>query len=78
MNSLEEINSLDQVADYLHITPDALARLKNAGKIGYLKIGRTVTFPRAAVEAYVLANTVEAALPPNPWGLAVPPHRGAL
>ena len=67
---LEEVNTLDEAAAYLKITPAALRRLTTgpAPKIGFLKSGRALTFPRAAVEAYIEAHTVSAA-PPNPFGL---------
>lgn len=68
MTTLDEINTVDQVADYLHIPPAKVTRLKGEGKIGYLKMGKSVMYPRAAVEAFVVANTVEA-LPANPHGL---------
>lgn len=68
MSALEDINSAEQTADYLKISVDALKRLAYQKKIGSLKQGRTLTFPRAVVEAYVEAN-VSPATPANPFGL---------
>ena len=70
MSALEEVNTLEEAAAFLKITPAALRRLTTgpSPKIGFLKSGRALTFPRAAVEAYVEAHTVNAA-PPNPFGL---------
>lgn len=70
MTELSDISSLDQAADYLKIDPVKLKRLAYQRKIAYLKQGTQYTFPRAAIEAYVLANTVHIPTPPpNPWGL---------
>lgn len=66
--TLDDVSTLDETATYLRITPATLARLARAQKIGSIKQGRTRTFPRAAVEAYVVENT-ETVLPPNPHGL---------
>ena len=66
--SLADISSLDETAAYLCITPKALLALHRNRKIGSLKQGHAVTFPRASVEAYVALNTVAAA-PANPHGL---------
>lgn len=70
MTSLEDVNTLDEAAAYLKITPAALRRLTTGPtpKIGFLKSGRALTFPREAVEAYVEAHTVKAT-PGNPFGL---------
>lgn len=70
MRILEDINTVREPAAFLRITPEALRRLTigPAPKIGFLKSGRALTFPRAAVEAYIEAQTVNAA-PANPFGL---------
>lgn len=70
MAELDDISSLEQAAEYLKIDPVKLKRLAYQRKIAYLKQGTQYTFPRAAIEAYVLANTVAIPpSPPNPWGL---------
>ena len=70
MSELEDISTLEQAAAYLKIEPTKLRRLVHQRKIAVLKQGHTLTFPRSALEAYVLANTTNLpATPPNPWGL---------
>lgn len=66
--NLDDVSTLNEAAAYLKVSPKALANLARAGKIGSLKQGRERTFPRAVIDAYVTANTVEAT-PPNPHGL---------
>ena len=70
MTTLKDISTLEEAAAYLRIAPQALRRLTfgPTPKIGFLKQGRILTFPRAAIEAYVEANMTLAA-PPNPHGL---------
>lgn len=65
---LDDVNSLQEAADYLRITPEALVRLARSQKIGAMKQGRSWTFPRAAIEDYVTAHTTPAR-PANPHGL---------
>lgn len=62
-----EILSADEAAAYLRITPAALTRLSRQGRIGYVKSGRTRTYPLAALRAYVTAHTVQPV--ENPYGL---------
>ncbi|PXA71859.1 helix-turn-helix domain-containing protein [Cryobacterium arcticum] len=68
MIDLDDINTAEQAAAYLKIEPSKLRRLVYQQKIGYLRSGRTLTFPRAAIEAYVETYQT-AALPGNPYGL---------
>lgn len=68
MTALEDVNSLDQTAAYLKVTPKVLGNMARARKIGSLKQGMVRVFPRAVIEAYVEANTIPAT-PPNPHGL---------
>jgi excisionase family DNA binding protein len=65
---LDDINTLEQTAEYLKLTEYQVKQLAYKGKLGYIKAGRTRTFPREAIEAYVTQNTV-APKPPNPHGL---------
>jgi len=69
MTSLEDINSLEQTAAYLRITPNVLVNMARQGKIGSLKIGRTWTFPLIEIEAFVTAQTVRARSHTDPHGL---------
>lgn len=68
--SLEDVNTLEEAAAHLRITTDALRRLTTGPtpKIGFLKSGRELTFPREVIEAYIEAHTVKAS-PGNPFGL---------
>jgi excisionase family DNA binding protein len=68
VNTLEDINTLEETAEYLKIKPEKLRRLVNQKRIACLKQGNCLTFPRAAILAYVKAHTI-AATPPNPHGL---------
>lgn len=68
MTSLPEIATLAEVAEYLRIDERRLRALVNSNEIGHMKLGRTITFPRSAVEEYVAKHTTPAR-PSNPWGL---------
>jgi excisionase family DNA binding protein len=65
---LDAINSIEETAAFLKLTEYQVKQLAYNGKLGYIKSGRTRTFPREAIEAYVEANKV-APTPPNPHGL---------
>jgi excisionase family DNA binding protein len=68
VSHLDDVNSIEQTSAYLKIEESQLRRLVHAQKIGCLRSGRTLTFPRAAIEAYV-EKYQTAALPGNPNGL---------
>jgi excisionase family DNA binding protein len=65
---LEDVNSLAATAEYLGISETVLRRLARDRKIGFLRIGRSYTFPREVIATYVEGNTI-ALMPPNPHGL---------
>jgi excisionase family DNA binding protein len=65
---LEDINTLEQTAEYLKLTEYQVKQLAYKGKLGYIKAGNTRTFPREAIEAYVRDNIVPPK-PSNPHGL---------
>jgi len=65
---LDDVNSLEQTMAFLKIAEPQLRRLVAAHKIGCLRSGRTVTFPREAIEAYV-EKYQTAAIAPNLNGL---------
>lgn len=71
MTNLADINSLEETAEYLRIEVPILRRLTvgPTPKISFLRIGRTLTFTREGIEAYVEANITKAA-PPHPFGLS--------
>lgn len=68
MSALDDVNTLSQAAAYLKKPEPKVRRLALDGKLGYLKTGRDLTFPRAALEAFVADNTT-LPLPPNKHGL---------
>ena len=65
---LEDVNSLAAAAEYLGISDTVLRRLARDRKIGFLRIGRSYTFPREVIVTYVEGNTIKQ-MPPNPHGL---------
>ena len=69
MRTLEDVNSLEEAAGYLCMTPAKLTRLRYNKKIGFSKEGNLVTFTREVILAYVKTNTTAAA-PANPHGLS--------
>ena len=68
MSALDEISTLEQAASFLKVNEAKLRRLVNARKIAVLKQGHTLTFPRAALEAYVEKYTTPVTAP-EPWGM---------
>lgn len=71
MSHLDEVSSLEEAAAYLKMEPTKLRRLAVQRKVGCIRAGRQVLFPRAAIEAYVKENTVEAApLSVNRYGIS--------
>ena len=67
MEELRAVNSLEATAAYLGVTTNVLANMARRGKIGSLKIGRTVTFPKQVIDQYSQDHRRPAA-PPSPWG----------
>lgn len=60
----------EQAAEYLGgapITATTVKALARKKQIGHIKVGRTVVFPTAALDAYIEAHTVQPV--ENPWGL---------
>lgn len=68
MTHLSDVNSLDETAAYLRLTPAKLRALARTKRIGSLKEGRTWLFTREVITKYLADNTREQAAP-NPWGL---------
>jgi len=64
----EPVYTTDEAAKKLRITPLVLRRLARDKRIGYLRTGRTYTFPASALSEYIAGNTVKQS-PPNPMGL---------
>ena len=68
MSELQDVNSLEETADYLGVSVTVLRRMARDHKIGFLRIGRSYVFPREVIRAYVEGNTIKQS-PPNPHGL---------
>lgn len=63
-----DVSSLEEAADYLRLTERKVRELVNTHKLGAVKVGRELTFPRAALEQFLSENT-SAVVPPNAFGL---------
>ena len=68
MSELHDVNSLQETADYLRLSPAKLKDMARSKRIGSLREGRTWLFPREVIKTYLADNTTEQA-GPNPWGL---------
>jgi excisionase family DNA binding protein len=65
----EPVYTTDEAAEKLGgISTTVLRRMARDRKIGYLRTGRTYTFPASAISAYIAGNTVKQQAP-NPHGL---------
>lgn len=69
MPETPEVLDLAEAVAYLRIDEKRLRSMVAKHRIGHIKLGHTITFPRAALEAWVAENTT-AALGPNPYGLS--------
>jgi excisionase family DNA binding protein len=80
---MENLLTMEEVAERLHTTPRHVRRLVSARRIAFRKLGRYVRFHPADVDEYIAANRVEvtaigralgpvARIPPNP---VTPPRR---
>lgn len=67
--TLNDVNTLEETADYLRIKPDLLARLARRKEIASLKQGLHLTFTREGIEEYKKTHETPA-LAPNPFGLS--------
>lgn len=65
---LDDVNTVEQAAAYLKVTPPTVRGLASKKRIGHLKTGRVLTFTREALEEYVRLHQV-APVAPNPFGL---------
>jgi excisionase family DNA binding protein len=61
---MENLLSMEEVAERLNTTPRHVRRLVSARRIAYRKLGRYVRFHPADVDEYIEANRVEAG---GPW-----------
>jgi excisionase family DNA binding protein len=56
---MENLLTMEEVAQRLHTTPRHVRRLVSARRIAYRKLGRYVRFHPADVDEYIAANRVE-------------------
>lgn len=64
------MNTADQAAEYLKLTPEKLKRLARAREIGHVKAGRSYLFSREAIQEWVRRNSREPKPEiSNPYGL---------
>jgi excisionase family DNA binding protein len=57
---MENLLTMEEVAERLNTTPRHVRRLVSARRIAYRKLGRYVRFHPADVDEYIAANRVEA------------------
>ncbi|WIB25860.1 helix-turn-helix domain-containing protein [Curtobacterium sp. MCSS17_015] len=70
MSNLQDMNTADEAAEYLRLTPDKLKRMARSKQIGHIRVGRDYIFPRDAIELWKTNNTVEPLPTTNPWGIS--------
>lgn len=68
MEEPERVYTAEEAAEHLKVTPLVLKRMARNKTIGYLRIGRTYTFPASVIREFQAGNTVKQSAP-NPWGL---------
>jgi excisionase family DNA binding protein len=68
MSQLEDINTIEEVAEYLRLQPRKVADMARQKRIGSVKEGLVVTITREDVLEYLSSNR-RAPLPANPFGL---------
>jgi excisionase family DNA binding protein len=64
----EKVFSLDEAADWLGVSANVLKKYAREHRIGYVRTGRTYSFPASVITEYLTGNTVKQSAP-NPWGL---------
>lgn len=64
----EPVYTTDEAAKRLRVSTNVLKRLAREHRIGYVRTGRTYTFPASVITEYLTGNTVKQSAP-NPWGL---------
>jgi excisionase family DNA binding protein len=70
MSDLQDMNTADEAADYLRLTPNKLKQMARSKQIGHIRAGRDYIFPRSAIEAWKTENTVDPLPTSNPWGIS--------
>jgi excisionase family DNA binding protein len=57
---LDDMNTTEQAAEYLKLTPEKLKRLARAREIGHIRAGRAYLFSREAIQDWVRRNSRDA------------------
>lgn len=70
MSDLQDMNTADEAADYLRLTPDKLKAMARAKQIGHIRNGRSYIFPRESIERWKTEHTIEPLPTTNPWGIS--------
>ena len=70
MSDLQDMNTADEAADYLRLTPDKVKRMARAKQIGHIRSGRDYIFPRESIEDWKKQHTIEPLPSTNAWGLS--------
>jgi excisionase family DNA binding protein len=69
---MENLLTMEEVAERLNTTPRHVRRLVSARRIAYRKLGRYVRFHPADVDEYIAANRVEVSASRRASGTAAP------
>jgi excisionase family DNA binding protein len=69
---MENLLTMEEVAERLNTTPRHVRRLVSARRIAYRKLGRYVRFHPADVDEYIAANRVEVGTNRRASGAAAP------
>jgi excisionase family DNA binding protein len=69
---MENLLTMEEVAERLNTTPRHVRRLVSARRIAYRKLGRYVRFHPADVDEYIAANRVEVGVNRRANGTAAP------
>ncbi|WIE60765.1 helix-turn-helix domain-containing protein [Curtobacterium sp. MCLR17_032] len=70
MSDLQDMNTADEAAEYLRLTPDRLKRMARSKEIGHIRAGRNYIFPRDAIELWKTEHTIAPLPTTNPWGVS--------
>lgn len=58
MNTLDNLYTFEQTAKYLCCSESTLHRLKDSGKISFIRNGRRILFTENEIKRYILDMTI--------------------
>jgi excisionase family DNA binding protein len=70
MSDLQDMNTADEAAEYLRLTPDKIKRMARSKQIGHIRAGRDYIFPREAIMQWKTDHTVDPLFTTNTWGIS--------